>query len=133
MPLVFMQHFRDGLDHWDSAITDGLGRDRPVVLFDNAGVAGSSGDTPDISKAWASAPLLSSVRSTCTDRPPGILDRRLCGAGVYYSTAELLRRLMLLGTGPRGGVPMHVTTASTQELGSVNRRAEKDRWPASWP
>jgi pimeloyl-ACP methyl ester carboxylesterase len=45
VPLVFMQHFRDGLDHWDSAITDGLGRDRPVVLFDNAGVAGSSGDT----------------------------------------------------------------------------------------
>jgi hypothetical protein len=32
VPLVFMQHFRDGLDHWDPAITDGLGRDRPVVL-----------------------------------------------------------------------------------------------------
>jgi hypothetical protein len=39
VPLVFMQHFRDGLDHRDPAITDGLGRDRPVVLFDNAGVA----------------------------------------------------------------------------------------------
>jgi pimeloyl-ACP methyl ester carboxylesterase len=48
VPLVFMQqHFRGGLDHWDPAITDGLGRDRPMVLFDNAGVAGSSGDTPD--------------------------------------------------------------------------------------
>jgi hypothetical protein len=45
---------------------------------------------------------------------------------------RLVRRLMLLGTGPRGGVPMHVTTASTQEVGSVNRRAEKDRWRASW-
>jgi pimeloyl-ACP methyl ester carboxylesterase len=50
VPLVFMQHFRGGLDHWDPAITDGLGRDRPVVLFDNAGVAGSSGDTPDTSQ-----------------------------------------------------------------------------------
>jgi hypothetical protein len=40
-------HFRGGLDHWDPAITDGLGRDRPVILFDNAGVAGSSGDTPE--------------------------------------------------------------------------------------
>jgi hypothetical protein len=29
-----------------AAVTDGLGRDRPVILFDNAGVAGSSGDTP---------------------------------------------------------------------------------------
>ena len=38
VPLVFMQHFRGGLDHWDPAITDGLGRDRPVIRFDNAGV-----------------------------------------------------------------------------------------------
>src|SRR5579863_4262759 len=47
VPLVFMQHFRGGLDHWDPAITDGLARDRPVILFDNAGVAGSSGETPE--------------------------------------------------------------------------------------
>jgi pimeloyl-ACP methyl ester carboxylesterase len=40
VPLVFMQHFRGGLDHWDPVITDGFGRDRPVILFDNAGVAG---------------------------------------------------------------------------------------------
>ena len=46
-----MQHFRGGLDHWDPAITDGLGRDRPVILFDNAGVAGSSGDTPETIQA----------------------------------------------------------------------------------
>ena len=29
VPVVFMQHFRGGLDHWDPVITDGLGRDRP--------------------------------------------------------------------------------------------------------
>ena len=46
VPLLFMQHFRGGLDHWDPAITDGFGRDRPVILFDNAGVASSSGETP---------------------------------------------------------------------------------------
>ena len=46
VPLLFMQHFRGGLDHWDPAITDGFGRDRPVILFDNAGAASSSGETP---------------------------------------------------------------------------------------
>ena len=46
VPLLFMQHFRGGLDHWDPAITDGFGGDRPVILFDNAGVASSSGETP---------------------------------------------------------------------------------------
>jgi hypothetical protein len=39
VPLLFMQHFRGGLDHWDPAVTDRLGKDRPVILFNNAGVA----------------------------------------------------------------------------------------------
>ena len=47
VPLLFMQHFRGGMDHWDPAVTDGFGKDRPVILFDNAGVASSSGETPD--------------------------------------------------------------------------------------
>ena len=46
-PLVLMPHFRAGMDHWDPAVTDGLAASRPVVLFDNAGVAGSGGETPD--------------------------------------------------------------------------------------
>ena len=47
IPLVFLQHFRRRIDHWDPAGTDGFARDRPVILFDNAGVAGSTGKTPD--------------------------------------------------------------------------------------
>src|SRR5437588_20774 len=52
-PLMFIQHFRGGMDHWDPLVTDGLGADRPVVLFDNAGVAGSSGETPDTIEAMS--------------------------------------------------------------------------------
>jgi pimeloyl-ACP methyl ester carboxylesterase len=46
VPIVFNQHFQGTLDHWDPAVTDGLARAREVILFDNAGVAGSSGETP---------------------------------------------------------------------------------------
>jgi len=46
-PLVFLQHFRGGLDNWDPVVTDGLAQGRLVVLFNNAGVASSSGETPD--------------------------------------------------------------------------------------
>jgi len=53
VPLIFLQHFRGGLDHWDPTITDGFAKDRPVILFDNAGVAGSSGETPDTVEAMA--------------------------------------------------------------------------------
>ena len=35
-PIVFLQHFRGGLDNWDPKVTDGLAKDRPVILFSNA-------------------------------------------------------------------------------------------------
>ena len=47
VPLLFIQHYRAGMDHWDPAVTDGFAASRPVILFDNAGVADSSGETPD--------------------------------------------------------------------------------------
>src|SRR5258707_14929276 len=47
VPLVFLQHFRGTMDDWDPAVVNGLAKDRPVVLFDNAGVARSGGETQD--------------------------------------------------------------------------------------
>ena len=45
-PLVFNQHFRGTMDYWDPAVTDGLARNREVILFNNAGVSSSSGPVP---------------------------------------------------------------------------------------
>src|ERR1700722_18367249 len=42
-PLVCLQHFRGGLDNWDPAVTAGLAQGGPVILFNNAGIASSSG------------------------------------------------------------------------------------------
>src|SRR5689334_7715216 len=46
-PLVLLQHFRGNLDNWDPKLIDALASARRVVTFDNAGVAGSTGATPD--------------------------------------------------------------------------------------
>jgi pimeloyl-ACP methyl ester carboxylesterase len=46
-PLFLFQHFRGNLDNWDPALIDALAGRRRVVTFDNAGVGGSSGVTPD--------------------------------------------------------------------------------------
>ncbi len=46
VPLVLLQHFRGNLDNWDPALIDALASGRPVVMFDNAGVGGSTGNTP---------------------------------------------------------------------------------------
>src|SRR5258707_13210746 len=52
-PLVFLSHFRAGLDHWDPLVTDGLAGGRPVILFNNAGVGSSSGEPADTIDASA--------------------------------------------------------------------------------
>jgi pimeloyl-ACP methyl ester carboxylesterase len=108
VPLVFMQHFRGGLDHWDPVITDGLGRDRPVILFDNAGVAASSGKTPETIEAMAED-AIAFVRALSLTQ----IDLLGFSIGGYVAQAfafqepGLVRRLMLLGTGPRGREPSH--------------------------
>jgi len=46
MPLVFNQHFTGNLDRWDPAVTDGLAREREVMLCNNAGIASATGEVP---------------------------------------------------------------------------------------
>ncbi|MGJ4995582.1 alpha/beta fold hydrolase [Bradyrhizobium sp. HKCCYLS3077] len=46
-PLVCLQHFTGTMDSWDPAVIDALAQNRPVVVFDNAGVGVSGGQTPD--------------------------------------------------------------------------------------
>jgi hypothetical protein len=46
VPIVFNLHYIGTMDYWDPALTDGLARDREVILFDNEGVSSSSGDVP---------------------------------------------------------------------------------------
>ena len=53
VPLVLLQHFRGNLDNWDPALIDALASTRSVVTFDNAGVGGSSGTTPDTIRQMA--------------------------------------------------------------------------------
>ena len=52
-PLVWLQHFRGTLDNWDPALVDALTRTREVILFDNAGVGGSTGTAPRTVTAMA--------------------------------------------------------------------------------
>ena len=46
VPIVFNLHYLGTMDYWDPAVTDGLARDREVILFNNAGVSSSPGEVP---------------------------------------------------------------------------------------
>ena len=47
VPVVFLHHLTAVLEDWDPAIPDGLAKSHPVIVFDNRGVGGSEGKTPD--------------------------------------------------------------------------------------
>src|SRR5260370_2772598 len=105
-PLLFMQHFRGGMDHWDPAVTDGFAENRPVILFDNAGVASSSGEKPDPIDAMAehAADFVAALGLSQID----LLGFSIGGYIAQTLTIrhpELIRRLILAGTGPRAGEP----------------------------
>src|SRR5260370_35331864 len=46
LPRVFNQPFTGNLDNWDPAVLDGLAKEREVIIFNNAGVASSTGEVP---------------------------------------------------------------------------------------
>lgn len=106
VPVIFLQHFRGGLDYWDPAVTDGLARRRTVYLFDNAGVGASGGETPDTIEAMADhvAAFVGALGLSFVD-VLGFSIGGMVAQEVALRHPHLVRKLVLAGTGPRGGQP----------------------------
>lgn len=103
-PLLCLQHFTGNLDNWDPAVTDQLAEGREVVLFDNAGVGGSSGSVPQTVGAMSAHALafLDSLGFKTCD----VLGYSLGGMVAQQMALDrpsIFRRIILVGTAPRGG------------------------------
>ena len=108
VPLVLLQHFRGSMDNWDPALIDALGKERTVVIFDNEGVSGSSGVTPDSFAAMAEG-AAQFVRALGYEKVD-ILGFSIGGAvaqELAVAHPALVRRLILAGTAPQGGEGMN--------------------------
>jgi pimeloyl-ACP methyl ester carboxylesterase len=103
LPIVFNQHFQGTLDHWDPAVTNGLARERQVILFDNAGVAASSGETPSSFEAMG-ANAIAFVRALGLTKVDvlGFSIGGMVSQEIALQAPDLVRKLILVGTGPRG-------------------------------
>ena len=103
VPLVLNQHFKGSLDYWDPAVTDGLARTREVILFDNAGIAASSGEVPSsIPDMGTSA--IAFIRALGLSKVDvlGFSIGGMVAQEIALQAPELVRKLILVGTGPRG-------------------------------
>jgi len=117
VPLVFNMHFTGTMDHWDPAVTDGLAHDREVILFDNAGISSSSGEVPNSIEDMA-ANAAAFIRAVGLARVDvlGFSLGGLVAQELALAEPELVRRLILLGTGPRSGEGMASLTPEAQRI-----------------
>ena len=117
VPLVFNQHFTGTMDHWDPAVTDGFAREREVILFNNAGVSSSSGEVPTrIEKMGTNAvAFIKALRLAKVD-VLGFSIGGLVAQEIALQATDLVRRLVLVGTGPRSGEGMASLTPEAQEI-----------------
>jgi pimeloyl-ACP methyl ester carboxylesterase len=108
VPLVALQHFRGNLDNWDPALLDALAAARRVVAFNNAGVASTTGATPNTVEAMAQGAI-------AFIEAMGFQQVDLLGFSIGSFVAQeialirpdLLRRVVLASSAPQGAAGMH--------------------------
>ena len=105
------------MDHWDPAVTDGFARDREVILFNNAGVSSSSGEVPTrIEKMGANAVAFIKALGLPKADVLGFSIGGFVAQEITLQAPDLVRRLVLVGTGPRSGEGMAALTPEAQQI-----------------
>jgi pimeloyl-ACP methyl ester carboxylesterase len=100
VPLVFNQHYLGTMDYWDPSVTDGLARDREVILFNNAGVSNSSGEVPTTFERTG-ANAIAFIRALGLKQVDvlGFSIGGMVAQEITLQAPDLVRRLILEGTG----------------------------------
>src|SRR5271165_3675421 len=116
VPLVLLQHFRGNLDNWDPALIDALALGRRVVTFDNTGVGGSTGATPDAIEQMArdAIAFLTAMEFSQADLL-GFSIGSFIAQQVALVRPAIVRRLVLASSAPKGAAGMHGWAAEVMD------------------
>ncbi|GEP24182.1 alpha/beta fold hydrolase [Lentilactobacillus diolivorans] len=104
LPVVLFVHLAGNLDNWDPRVVDGVAKDHWVIAFDNKGVGLSSGTVPDSIEQMARDALsfIHALGLTKIDVLSFSMGAMIAQELVALEP-QLVRKLILAGTGPRGG------------------------------
>jgi len=107
IPVVFFVHLAATLDNWDPRIIDPIAKNRHVITFDQRGVGASSGSVPRTLEEAADDAYIF-IRALGFDKVD-IFSFSMGGMiaqDLIVKHPKLVRKLVLTGTGPRGGKDM---------------------------
>jgi pimeloyl-ACP methyl ester carboxylesterase len=114
IPVVFFVHLAATLDNWDPRIADPIAKDHHVITFDQRGVGASTGKVPDSIEAMADD-AYTFIRALGFDKID-IFSFSLGGMiaqALVVEHPELVRKLVLTGTGPAGGKDIDQVAGTT--------------------
>jgi pimeloyl-ACP methyl ester carboxylesterase len=114
IPVVFFVHLAATLDNWDPRIIDPIAKDRHVIAFDNRGVGASTGQVPDSVEAMADD-AYTFITALGLDKID-IFSFSLGGMvaqALVVKHPDLVHKLVLTGTGPKGGKDIDKVAATT--------------------
>ncbi|MER5312176.1 alpha/beta hydrolase [Streptomyces sp. NPDC002773] len=114
VPLILLNHLSAVLDNWDPRVVDGLAARRRVITYDNRGVGASGGSTPDTIEAMARDTVLF-IRALGYERVDllGLSMGGFVAQVVAAQEPDLVRKMILAGTGPAGGPGIDKVTSLT--------------------
>lgn len=113
IPLLLNPHILGNMDSWDPSVINGLAQDREVILFDNAGIAGSSGEVPHTFAAMATdAGLFVDALGLTQIDVLGFSIGSMVAQNIALLRPDLVRKLILVGSAPRNGDGIPLTPES---------------------
>src|ERR1700719_588658 len=131
VPIVFNMHYLGTMDYWDPAVTDGLARDREVILFNNAGVSSSSGKVPTtFEQMGTNAVAFSRALGLNKADVLGFSIGGMVAQEITLQAPDLVRKLILVGTGPRGGEGMESMTQVAKRIFGAVYDPPENMWLA---
>jgi len=105
------------MDHWDPLVTDGLAVTREVILSNNAGISSTSGEVPaSVEEMAANAAAFIKALGLAKVDVLGFSLGGLIVQQLALVEPQLVRRLILVGTGPRSGEGMASLTPEAQKI-----------------
>lgn len=128
-PLLMLQHLGGNLDNWDPAVTDGLASHREVILFDNRGVASTGGTTPStVADMAQDAELFADALGLARVDILGFSLGGFIAQTMPIDRPDLVRRVVLVGTGPRSGESMESLTPEGRAIFGKKRSSVDELW-----
>ncbi|TKC62226.1 alpha/beta hydrolase [Pedobacter hiemivivus] len=126
IPIVLFQHFTGTMDNWDPTLTNGLAKYFHVILFDNKGIGGSGGQTPDNIEAMAKDAI--SFINALGYEKINILGFSMGGfiaQQIVFKEPKLVNKLILAGTSHKGGENLTVLVKDLEESANMSPDEQK--------